>query len=175
MENTTYTGSSIINCECCAAIVNASDSYCQKCGFPLMGTEQEKNTFKAKYIIDINDQEDLKKQIKNARTSLIVVAVLTILGGFVEAARGEKEDTGMIVLIAVILAAIYGGFAIWSNKKPFAALLSGLILFISIILISAFLEPMSIISGIIVKVLVIGYLIKGIVGASKVRNVEYGE
>lgn len=76
-----------------------------------------------------------------------------------------------ILLIAIIEAAIFIALAIWTKKKPYTAIMIGLITFITIMLIAAaglaysdgitgFLK--GIFSGIIVKVIILVNLIKAL-------------
>ena len=67
-----------------------------------------------------------------------------------------------MVITNAILVAAFVGLGFWARTKPVGALISGLSLYLIIHLLNAIVEPMSILSGIIAKVLIIGYLIKGI-------------
>ena len=62
-------------------------------------------------------------------------------------------------IIDWVVAECFMGLAIWSFSKPYFAILSGLILYILIITILTLLDPITIISGIILKALIIRYLI----------------
>jgi hypothetical protein len=62
--------------------------------------------------------------------------------------------------------------AFLSKKKPFAALLTALILYVTVIILGAFVQPTSLFSGIVIKVLVIAYLVKGTKGAYEAEDLK---
>jgi len=55
--------------------------------------------------------------------------------------------------------------AYWSQKKPFAALLSALLLYLMVIAINAIVEPTTIFKGILIKIIILSFLIKGVSSA----------
>ena len=163
----------IIKCRCCKTIVTNNDVFCPNCAYPLQGTDDEQSTFIGQFIARKNEQEEWKRQVSSATTTLIVVAILTIVGGAISAMVNRELGGETIFIISLVLAAIYFFLAWWSKKNPFGAILTGLIIYVSLHLLYAFIDPTSIIKGIIIKVIVISYMIKGIVGAAKVRNVSH--
>jgi hypothetical protein len=72
----------------------------------------------------------------------------------------------------LVLAAIYLGLALWSKKQAVAAILSGLILFSVIQVVNMIVDPSTIVKGIIVKVAVIIYLIKGVQSAFDAQKIK---
>lgn len=159
-------------CQCCKYEVGENDSFCNNCGFPLHGTDEEKGKFIGQYLTQKNAKVEIESQVKSARTTLFVVAGLTVLGGLLSTATNNEGDGGIILIASIVIAAIFCGLAFWSNKNPFGALLTGLIMYISLILLSVIEDPMELVRGIIVKVIIISYMIKGVVGASKARGMK---
>ncbi len=169
--NTTATESETI-CQCCKQKVTYTDSFCQNCGFPLKGTQEEQGKFIGQYITRKGEKEEWKNQVKNAKITLLVLAGLTILFGLI-ALNTNTEGEGVVdFLIYAIIAGIYGFLAWWSDKNPFGAVLTGLIVYVALNILTAIVDPLTIFSGVIWKVLIISYLIKGVAGAAKVRNVK---
>lgn len=159
-------------CQCCKFEIGESDSFCNNCGFPLNGTDEEKGKFIGQYLTQKNTKAEVESQVKNARTTLFVVAGLTTLSGLYSLVANKEGDGGFLLIISLVLAAIFCGLAFWSNKNPFGALLTGLIMYVSLIILGSIDDPMELIRGIIVKVIIISYMIKGVVGASKVRGMK---
>jgi hypothetical protein len=60
------------------------------------------------------------------------------------------------------MAAIFIGLGVWSYKQASLALIIGLIVYVAVIILLAFLDPSSIIKGIIWKVLIIYSLVYSI-------------
>lgn len=104
---------------------------------------------------------DTNRVLNKSRISLFVV-------GGLYAAIGIYEGFFMIyhdILYGIIdwtIAAIFIGLGIWSYKKPYLALLIGLCVYIGLIVLFAAIEPSTLVSGIIWKLLIIFYLITGI-------------
>lgn len=159
-------------CQCCKYEVSESDSFCNNCGFPLNGTDEEKGKFIGQYLTQKNTKAEIENQVKSARTTLFVVAGLMVLSGLFSLATDKEGDGGFILIASLVIAAIFCGLAFWSNKNPFGALLTGLIMYISLILLSIIEDPIELVRGVIVKVIIISYMIKGVIGASKVRGMK---
>jgi hypothetical protein len=161
-------------CRCCKKQVTETDDFCPNCGFPLKGTEAEQGKFIGRYILNdsnsMGNAVNVDETTRKGGNALFVAAGFMVLGGLIIMLRDETGDGPILLLINIIVAAMYVGLGFWSKKNPFAAILVGLIIFVSLIIINAIVEPISIIQGIIVKVIVIGYLIRGLVAASKARN-----
>lgn len=62
------------------------------------------------------------------------------------------------------------GLGLLANKVPYAALLSGIIMYFLVIGLSALGDPSSIANGLIIKVIVIFYLFKGMRAAQKFKK-----
>lgn len=162
-----------INCACCATPFAEADIYCNSCGFPLKGTEEEQRHFINNRTIKEIDLADFDKNIKSATNSLYWVAGLfalgSIVGGFM---LEDKSEIAAHFIIYVILIAIFLALAVWGKQKPLPALISGLSLYVFIQIASAILEPASIVSGIIVKIIIIAMLIKGIKAALEADKIK---
>jgi hypothetical protein len=79
-------------------------------------------------------------------------------------------DDVSILITNVVLSIIYLVLAFWSSQKPLMALLLGLLLYLTTIIISAVVDPTTIIKGFLWKILIIAYLGKGIYSASAIRK-----
>jgi hypothetical protein len=114
-----------------------------------------------------NEEEisETKKSINIGRISLFCLGGLYVLVGFIEAYYIEYHHI-IFGIIDWFFALIFLGLAIWSYAKPYLALIIGLVLFILLNLLGAFIDPATIFSGIIFKFVVIGFLIHGIKNAN---------
>lgn len=102
-----------------------------------------------------------KGVINRGRSALFVVAGLYVLVGFLEA----YVILGAHILYGIIdwtIAAVFLGLGIWSYKKASLAMIIGLSFYCLIILLLALVEPLTIIQGVIWKILVIVWLSYGI-------------
>lgn len=150
--------------------LKADEVFCPNCGFPQKGSESDHRKFIATFNVNQRFQDDYKKSINKARNILFILAGLNLVAGLL---MGVLIQTDIAMLISsVILAGIYLGLGLWSRTKPFPAIITGLIVYITIIVISAMIEPMSIVSGIIWKVIIISGFIYGYKGAKEGEEIK---
>ncbi|ATC65261.1 hypothetical protein CMV30_15600 [Nibricoccus aquaticus] len=98
----------------------------------------------------------------NGRGWILALAILQAIGGIVVFAitQGSVEPhvAGIMLVFLLGLSAIYVGLWIWGKKAPFAALLTALIIFLTVHLLDAVFEPANLFRGIIVKVILVAGL-----------------
>jgi len=150
------------NCTCCDTSYEIEDVFCKTCGFPFQGSEQDQKNFLSARNVKEIDLESLNERVNTACKSLFWLSGLTAFSAamiFFIQSGDDQLDTLITNIIIVILFLALG---VWSKYKPTAAMITGLSLYLIIILLNAVISPITIISGIIVKIIVIGYLVKGI-------------
>jgi hypothetical protein len=92
---------------------------------------------------------------------ILALAILQFVGGLVlygmTISKSSASDrAAMLVLITTMgLAVIFFGLWIWGRKSPFPALLTALVVFVTFHLLDAVLDPMSLLRGIIMKIVII--------------------
>lgn len=160
-------------CRACGNAVNGHDQFCTSCGFPLRGTDEEQNVFISARHFRKSQVQTLHKKIKNAQTTLFVLAGLFAVIGVAYYFISGQNDLGFAVMITnLILAAVFLALGGWAKNKPVVALISGLVLFILVQLISIIEDPTNIVRGIIIKALVIVYLVKGLQSAIEAEKIK---
>ena len=124
---------------------------------------------------------ELESQVKKASGALLAVAILQCLGGVVlyflfDNMPGMEEvpaEARMLVLVvAGAIAALFFGLYLWSRKNPFPAAVVGLVVFITIIAAAALMDPATICSGIIIKVIVLIILIRAVQAGVQHRRLK---
>lgn len=156
-------------CSSCLEIVSEKYVYCTHCGYPQNGSVKQM-ALHEKAIIDCKkDASEANRKIKNARTTLYVISVITFLFGLISFS-GELGSA--LLTVSFIQSIIYLILGFWSNKKPLIALLMGLFLYLTVIIISAVTEPSTVIKGIIFKVIIISFLGRGIYAALSLKKLE---
>jgi len=158
---------SLLQCSFCQTTIETENVFCINCGFPQNGTEKDKAVFHAKNVMEKNKNMDADKKIKSARNILYVIAGLSFVFGIILYYSSNEIS---ILLANGILSIIYIILGSWSIKKPLMALLLGLFLYLTTIIISAVIEPTNLIRGILWKIIIIAYLGKGIYSASSLKN-----
>lgn len=161
------------SCPCCINKPEPDDLFCNGCGFPLKGTQQEQDFFYSERNAKEIDLADLNNNVESARKSLYWIAglsVISFLFGYFTA--NNEQDKFIILFTSVILIGAFLVFGVWSKTKPTAALISGLSLYLIIHTLNAIVDPATIFSGIILKVIIIVYLIKGIKSVLEVDKLK---
>jgi hypothetical protein len=174
MEDSTALSAPIAErCYACSAEVVNDDVFCVKCGYPLQGTEQEQRYFLAGREAKEIDLSAANKKIRRASIALYVVAGLTAVFGVALAAMNKNPDArNSLIITNLILAAIYGGLGFWCNRKPLAAIIAGSALYALILILNAIINPLTIVSGIIFKIVIIGFFVRGIKAAIEAEKLK---
>jgi 4-amino-4-deoxy-L-arabinose transferase-like glycosyltransferase len=92
---------------------------------------------------------------------ILALSLLQLIGGLImygmTASKLPADDPGAIgVLVTTVgLAAVFFGLWLWGRRHPFPALLTALIVFVTFHLLDAVLDPLSLLRGIIMKVVII--------------------
>ncbi len=140
--------------------------FCPSCGFPQRGTEAEQRRF-------ILNKKQLDKNVKETEASISIARIVLFGLGLLSAGVGvwllNNEDR-LGGITQLVVAIIYVALGLWAAKKPFPALLTGLIVYLTFLLLSVIINPATLFSGIIIKIAVASSLIYGM---RAVKRAEY--
>jgi hypothetical protein len=100
-----------------------------------------------------------------ARIILFAIGGINLIIHMVLAYSDESDPTD--TMIALIYSGILVGLAIYSNKKPFFALLLGLLMLLFMYIAQAILTPYVILSGLPTKLIFFGGFIYGLIKVKK--------
>lgn len=118
--------------------------------------------------------EGYDKHIRQARNALFIAAALLLLNAVILFSK-YPFDIEIMWLDYLIWTVYIGGFialALWTKKKPYYAIIGGLILLGIFIIINAIIDPKSIFGGIIFKIAVVVFLIKGLGDAKEAQEIK---
>lgn len=90
-------------------------------------------------------------------------------------AEVPAHDRGMVqmlLVVNVVLSAIFFGLYLWARKNPFAAALIALLIYLSVTLVNAMIEPKSLAQGVPFKILFAAGLISAISAAYKYKKMQ---
>jgi hypothetical protein len=155
-----------VKCYCCMQKCTDTDKFCGTCGYPLQGTPEEQKQFSINYTVNQFEKDIVRDRVNEARIVLYVIAAFTLIAGLV---NYFNEESVLLLIINLIITGIFVGLAIWSNHKAFAAIFTGAMIYLSLILLNAFIDPATIFKGIIFKVIFIVAFIKAAYGAYKFK------
>jgi hypothetical protein len=173
MENTLPESAHAIFCRACSAKVVAEDTFCTNCGYPLHGTDQEQRNFISLRDAKIIDFSEASRKIRRASITLYVIGGLTVVGGLaMYVIANDPIVKNTLLLTNLVLGAIYVGLGFWCTRKPMAAIVSGLSLYVLTFILNAITNPLTIVSGIIFKIIIIGLFIAGIKSAIEAEKLK---
>ncbi len=125
--------------------------------------------------------EGYETAVKKARNALFWAGGLYFLWEMIGMYRADLGFDLIWFISAVIEAAIFIGLAFWTKKKPFTAVVTGLIVFLALIILSAVMFGISegpagvfksLISGFIVKILIITNLVRPLKDAKALQEAK---
>jgi hypothetical protein len=168
-----------ILCPACQAPAAPGQQFCARCGKRIQVPAKKPVRRKPTYGQNLG-VEHRRKTIRNARISLMVVGVLLVFGALFanyelnQVIAKTKADPELVLNHAVVnqvkaiiaanfvLAGIFIGLFIWAGFNPFAASLTGLVLYVTMLVIAAAMNPLTLIQGWLIKIIIISALIAGI-------------
>lgn len=116
------------------------------------------------------DIREHDKQIRQARNTIFIVAAIQFLFGIVSGYQIGSETGWLVFAVTGFIAIIFLALGIWTKKKPYTAILIALILYSSLLAIDLIIQPSTVLKGIIIKLFIIGYLIRGLGKAKEAQH-----
>ena len=109
--------------------------------------------------------------IRKARVALFVTAGVMFAGEMIGLAISNLPFTPLAIVIALIEAGIFVGLAFLTKKKPFTAIVIGLVIFIGLwIFAIVVVGGRAAIGGIIIRIIIISYLVSALKGAREIER-----
>jgi|LauGreDrversion4_2_1035121.scaffolds.fasta_scaffold351883_2 uncharacterized membrane protein len=140
------------------------DIYCPNCGFPQQKSEEEQKKFIVDYRKTKSAIKEEKDTINSAKRYLYIAAVVNMIP-FI-------SDEILVLIIGLSISLVFVVLAIWINKKPFAAILTGIIFYITLYLFFGLLDATLFISGIIWKIVIVGTLFSALNSVKKLEQLK---
>jgi hypothetical protein len=153
-----------MNCPSCSKKINPKTIRCPYCKALLVSKEKFSSVVKKRKEKSL--EREKKDFIKSGRNTLLIVGGLNTIPLFMYLSQGDD----LSAIIQGTIAGIFLGLGLLATKVPYAALLSGIIVYLLVMGLSALADPESIISGIIIKIIVLYYLFKGMRAANKFKK-----
>jgi hypothetical protein len=109
----------------------------------------------------VEKQSEKTKTINKARIALFLIGGLYVIVGFLEAYVLPGHEL-LYGIIDWVVAGIFIGLGVWSYKAPVPSLITGLVVYVAIMLLLASIDSSTLFRGVIWKIAIIYYLIHGI-------------
>jgi len=155
-----------IICSKCSTPLMENDTFCNNCGYPEKGSQNEKGMYEYRIKLKKDVLDDAKKKLRNVKILLGVLAGINILFGIYFLMNDSTFYDG---LGSLITAAVFSGCALWVDKQPLTGILAGFGFWILLQLMAIFIDPANLFSGIILKIIFIAIFIKGIASAKDAK------
>lgn len=160
---------SIVKCPTChTSYPREPKDSCYHCGYPFHGTEKEKAVFVATKIMNRDRIVDTTKSIKRARYILFALGginlLLALLPGF--------YYYPVQVILGSLLGGIYLVLGYMAKNYPFGSILIALVLLLALYAINAWIEPFSLVRGVLWKVLILSGLIYALVDVIRANRLR---
>ena len=137
-------------CAACGAALGGGQ-FCEKCG-----ADQKELSFEADKARMLH-----AGPLQSARSSLLWVGILTALGALLGFGMGGGDDV-LTLVVGLGVAALYAGLWQWSKRQPLGATAAGLGIFVTLHVANAVVDPATLFQGIVVKIIVLVFLIRGV-------------
>lgn len=166
-------------CPHCQALNRVTDRFCIQCGKALPTIDPTGPTISSGKEVGVTavgqelQSEALQKKIKTASGALLAVAIiqtLTILV-FYFLLRGAPAQA-MVVAILSVIASVFWGLWWWSRSSPFPAAVTGLVIFVTLHLADAAMDPAALFRGIIIKLIILYVLIRAVLAGLEHRKIK---
>src|ERR1700749_638458 len=99
MDESVTPQTQVISCPTCHASATTDDAFCNNCGYPFHGTEQEQRIFNSKRDLKGMDLDEAYRKIKRCANTLFFIGGATLLFGFVLYATDKDPETKNALLI----------------------------------------------------------------------------
>jgi hypothetical protein len=143
------------------------------CGFPINGTEVQKEIFYHQLEARKSGLKDLHQKMYNSRVTLWIIAGITFLFGLISYFMDSTTEGALIMLILnVVISIVFLLIGSWAAERPFSALVLGLVLYVGLLLYWISEGQTRPAAGIIGRIVIIGFLIKGISSAREAEELK---
>ncbi len=158
------------------AISLAADFTCGKCKGPLAAAERFCPACGADRDLEIQIEALERTKLASARKWILGIGIWYLVSGLIMLAivKDQLTPEGRVLLLGTHLGLfiVHVGLYVWARVAPLAAAVVSLVLFLTLHLANAVLEPSSIYKGMIVKVLFIVVLVKAIQAGYEIHRLR---
>jgi hypothetical protein len=179
-------------CPFCGRAVPATDKFCPYCGKSIVVLTEETTkaiTTAAKWILAVSIMFVIfgtiigfvqKSQASKAMENLAKYSdseVLQIPNDDNEYTVAElkskiNQEVVLVFLTNYFLALVMFGFYVWARRSPFPAMITALCVYLAVMVLSAIVDPKTLVQGLVIKIIFIGALIAGIKASLVTRGVS---
>jgi len=116
--------------------------------------------------------EGYERTVRRARNALFWAGGLIFVGEMIAMFSQTEGFDPLLFIIAIVEGGIFVALAFWTKKKPYSAIVTGFIVFVSFIILSMVLSAMVDGAAGAAKALVSGWLVKLIILMNLIRPLQ---
>lgn len=177
-------------CPHCGRLQQVLSAFCTGCGMATAAGGTGPRIVGAKDLASSKagqslQSDGLARHERNAFITMLVLGIFNVaIGGLATVgafalANHPKEAQGLdlrflqiVGMATCVIGAIYIGLGVWARRAPLPATITGLVIFISLQALSGILDPASLLTGWIIKFLILAALINGVKAGLKHRQLR---
>ena len=159
------------NCPACKNDNSIESLFCDKCEFPFEGTEKEKSIHIGRFINKRGVIFDANDSIRKSQNILLLVIGLYILGLAINFEFLMNNKIFFVIDILIVIS--FGVCAFMIKKAPVLFTVIPLVIILTLYTVNFIADPISILNGIIMKLIIVGTLVYSIflhISSSKFRK-----
>ncbi len=175
-------------CQACSAPLDAGAVFCARCGAPVTTQPREVPAhvrkaskwllaisiifvlFGTGYGLYVRSQAEDARKVLAGRDDSEVMTVEGKEWTVGELKKQVDREVWLTFGANYFLAVVMLGLYFWSRRAPFPAMVTGLCVYLAVIVLNAALDPKTLFQGILIKVLFISAMIAGIKAALEERD-----
>ncbi len=147
-------------CRKCGSVMSRKDRFCDSCGARWLSAEQQRH-YRTK----------IEPAMQRGAKWIGVMGILYVFGGIVYYAMAEDP---LVLVVNLVLAAIHAGLWHWAKRSLLPAAVSALVLFVTVHLLNAVMDPATLVQGVVVKVIFLVALARAMTAGLEARRLERG-
>tara|TARA_A100000171_G_C2139209_1_gene153223 strand:+ start:6522 stop:7028 length:507 start_codon:yes stop_codon:yes gene_type:complete len=147
----------LIQCPACKTEVYQQDNLCENCKFPFMGSEKEKSIHIGRFISKKGVVQDSSNATTNVQKILYALSALYVISIVIIFSSPDSHWLDMV--FNAFLAVIFLLSAILVKKAPVFFTAFPLAVLLGVYTLLAVIDPVSLINGVIIKLLIVGSLV----------------
>lgn len=152
------------------------DFRCGKCKQPMAAAERYCPACGADREIELQVEALERTKLASARKWILGIGFWYLVSGLflfvIMREPGMRETRNLYIATHVGMFVIHVGLYLWARKAPLAAAVVSLILFLSLHIANAVMDPTQIYQGILIKVLFIVVLVKAIQAGYEIHRLR---
>ncbi|RDK84857.1 hypothetical protein [Marinirhabdus gelatinilytica] len=159
-----------LTCPACKIKVYENPDFCDNCKYPFIGSEKEKSIHIGKFISKKGVVQDSSNALGNVQKILFFLGGLNILTVIIM--YSSTNSHWLDLALNGFLALVFIFCAIFLKKAPLLFTILPLATLLGVYTLNAVIDPMSLVNGIIIKVLIVGSLIYSMYLSLKARKFQ---